>query len=224
MIRNAEVRVSSTHTGPQSGCTSADLDLLGPLVTCVARLSPASGKDGALVGVVSAMPGVGVTTIARGLYRCAELTGRGSFLVPRSLLDSGHWTAVRAGGDGLTLPSPPEADAESDRFGAAMDPIRTQRGAGQRPPECTGDQLGGWLSDLRTAYEIVFFDLPPVGVGCQSLLRQLDGVILVVAAQTVQRVLVRQAVDVLQANDVSLLGTILNQQPRLIPSWVYRLI
>ena len=69
------------------------------------------------------------------------------------------------------------------------------------------------VEELRTAYDIVVFDAPPVlGVADASVLAaRTDGVVLVAAAGDVEKKAARRTVQMLQQARAHVLGVVLNK-------------
>lgn len=223
MIRHAESRAPADRSRTQEVLSPVDTDRLGVFIGCLAHLGPQRQGHGSLIGVTSAVSGEGVTTIAQGLALSAEQSGRAALFVARHFEALPRWLCR----------SHDDAAAESAAGeNAVMSPqhehsLRSPNGShedGKRRELLSDDDLRAWLRGLRNEYEYVFFDLPPVSTGLQPMTSQLDGVVLVVAAQTVQREAARRAVEVLQVSGVPVLGTVLNKRRQYIPQWLYNLI
>jgi polysaccharide biosynthesis transport protein len=98
------------------------------------------------------------------------------------------------------------------------------------PAECLGptgtgaEQLCSTIRELRDEFDYVLIDAPPVGryTDAAVLGRVTDGVVLVVEANATRRVAARNAKETLQAVNVRLLGTVLNNRTFPIPEKIYR--
>lgn len=86
------------------------------------------------------------------------------------------------------------------------------------------DRLRSRITELRTKFDHVLIDAPPLGLYADAiLLGQLtDGVILVVGANSTRRETARKAKESLEAAQVRLLGAVLNRRTFAIPEALYR--
>ncbi|MGA9800624.1 MAG: hypothetical protein WBQ68_16540 [Terriglobales bacterium] len=86
------------------------------------------------------------------------------------------------------------------------------------------EQLCARLLDLRKEFGYFLVDAPPLGVDIMaSVLGQVtDGVVLVLEANVTRRVTARRAKETLEAANVPLLGTVLNNRTFPIPEKLYR--
>src|SRR5947209_3949928 len=80
------------------------------------------------------------------------------------------------------------------------------------------------LDALRDEFGLVIVDLPTVEEigGHLSLASQLDGVLLVVAAECVTPAEARRAVEQLHRGGMRLLGAVLNAHRQYLPDWLCR--
>jgi len=80
------------------------------------------------------------------------------------------------------------------------------------------------LTELRSEFEYLIFDAPPAGHSndVAVLGALLDGVVLVVGAHSTRRETARKAKENLEAGQVRLLGSVLNQRTFPIPDALYR--
>jgi hypothetical protein len=101
------------------------------------------------------------------------------------------------------------------------------------PAECLGsagalnsgaEQLRSTLRELRDQFAYVLIDAPPLGLhGDAAVLGQAtDGVVLVLEANATRRVAARNAKETLEAANVPLLGTVLNNRTFPIPERIYQ--
>ncbi len=92
------------------------------------------------------------------------------------------------------------------------------------PP--TLEQVGVLIKDLRDEFSYVIINAPPVGLyGDATLLGQMaDGVVIVLEANSTRRVAARRAKQALEAGNVRVLGTVLNNRTFPIPEPIYRLL
>jgi Mrp family chromosome partitioning ATPase len=87
------------------------------------------------------------------------------------------------------------------------------------------DQVRVMIRDLRDEFEHVVINAPPVGLYSDAALlgQSADGVVLVLEANSTRRIAARKAKRTLEANNVSVLGTVLNNRTFPIPEKIYRL-
>jgi capsular exopolysaccharide synthesis family protein len=88
----------------------------------------------------------------------------------------------------------------------------------------TSDRLPARLAELRTVFDYVLIDAPPVNLyGDATLLGRLaDGVVLVVQANSTHREVVRKAKESLESAKLRVLGAVLNKRTFPIPDSWYR--
>lgn len=86
------------------------------------------------------------------------------------------------------------------------------------------EQICSRLLDLRKEFGYLVVDAPPLGADIiASVLGQVtDGVVLVLEANATRRVTARRAIETLEAANVPLLGTVLNNRTFPIPEKLYR--
>jgi len=90
----------------------------------------------------------------------------------------------------------------------------------------TSDQLQARMAELKTEFDYVLVDGPPVNpYGDTSLLGKLaDGVVLVVQANSTRREAAKKAKESLDFANVRVLGAVLNKRVFPIPDALYRWI
>jgi Mrp family chromosome partitioning ATPase len=77
------------------------------------------------------------------------------------------------------------------------------------------------VDDLRSEFDLVLFDLPPLNQGRPIRLGTLlDGVLLVVEAEKVQWEVAQRATASLHAGGVNLLGAVMNKRRQYLPGWL----
>jgi protein-tyrosine kinase len=88
----------------------------------------------------------------------------------------------------------------------------------------TLEQVGALVKDLRDKFAYAVISAPPVGLyGDATFLGQMaDGVVLVLEANSTRRVAARKAKQKLEAANVQVLGTVLNNRTFPIPEKIYR--
>jgi Mrp family chromosome partitioning ATPase len=86
------------------------------------------------------------------------------------------------------------------------------------------EQICSRLLDLRKEFGYLLVDAPPLGIDIMTwLLGQVaDGVVLVLEANATRRATARRAKENLEAANVPLLGTVLNNRTFPIPEKLYR--
>ena len=91
-------------------------------------------------------------------------------------------------------------------------------------PICSAEQMCSNLLRLSKQFSHVIVGAPPLGpdITASVLGRALDGVVLVVEANSTRRISARNAKEMLEAANVRLLGTVLNNRTFPIPEKVYR--
>jgi len=90
----------------------------------------------------------------------------------------------------------------------------------------TLDQMRVMIKDLRDEFEHVVINAPPVGLYSDAALlgQSADGLVLVLEANSTRRVAARKAKLALEASNVLVLGTVLNNRTFPIPEKIYRLL
>jgi protein-tyrosine kinase len=85
------------------------------------------------------------------------------------------------------------------------------------------DQLAGMVLQLRDRFDYVLVEAPPIARFHEGLIfgQMSDGLVLVVEANATRREIAKQTKERLQAADVKLLGTVLNNRTYPIPQKLY---
>lgn len=98
------------------------------------------------------------------------------------------------------------------------------RGAGRALGYFEIERLREILPKLRTQYDFVFLDLPPVlyNKEAQALSGLCDGVVFIVRAHHTRQENLLAAQHALQQAGVNILGCVLNRRRFLIPNWLYK--
>ncbi len=80
------------------------------------------------------------------------------------------------------------------------------------------------ISSLRNDFDYVLIDAPPLTSRGEAILlgKQVDGIILVIEAHRTRRAAARRAKEALDAANVRLLGTVLNNRTFPVPEKLYR--
>jgi Mrp family chromosome partitioning ATPase len=88
------------------------------------------------------------------------------------------------------------------------------------------DQMRAFIKDLCQEFTYVLISAPPVGSYSDAVLlgQGVDGVVLVLEANSTRRVAALKAKRALEAAEVRVLGTVLNNRTFPIPEKIYRLL
>ncbi len=80
------------------------------------------------------------------------------------------------------------------------------------------------IAELRAEFDYVLLDVAPMNVANDALMLGglLDGVVLVIKANTTRRDSAREAVQQLRASNVRVLGVVMNQRTFPIPEKIYK--
>jgi protein-tyrosine kinase len=79
-------------------------------------------------------------------------------------------------------------------------------------------------SRLRSAYDLILIDAPPATVSPEGLAvaRQVDGVVLVLAAEDTRRPVAERVKQSIERSGGRVLGVVLNKRQYHIPRWMYK--
>ena len=85
------------------------------------------------------------------------------------------------------------------------------------------DRMRSRLAELRTEFDYVLIDAPPLSLGNEAVLigRGVDGLVMVLKANSSRRESVRKAIQDLENARVPVLGAVLNQRTFPIPQALY---
>jgi Mrp family chromosome partitioning ATPase len=186
----------------------------GQLRRLTASMLEASLRDRRIVGVTSAMPGEGASTVAIGLARAVAASGKRTLLIDgdpdgRSV---SHWAAnsphVGAGAcPGLT----------SSGFDALVEPeaglhVLTRRAQFDANAQPLRPTAPGALLSAAAGYDMVIVDMPALAAGpdVRAASRWVDGYLLVVKWGATESELVRQALRSAGEARPKFAGAILN--------------
>ena len=193
-------------------------------------ISVDSSEAPRIIGITSSRTGEGVSTVATGLAMAAAKTeaGRSTLLVDANL----NLPALQRyfGADlseGLS-------DYVAGRLplGEVIQPSHISNlsllAAGTRPMRgLTSDEaqrLSEFIQEVRRGFDLVVIDLPPIieaGL-TMAVARLVDGVLLVVEAEGVDRQTVRRTLQLLGQARARVLGAVLNKQEEHVPDWLRR--
>jgi len=86
-------------------------------------------------------------------------------------------------------------------------------------------KMGRLVAELRSEFDLLFFDLPTLNQGRPARIGALlDGVLLIVEAERVQWQVAQRATISLRSDGVSLLGAVLNKRRKPLPGWLGRAV
>ena len=215
-----------------SAVTSAvlsDNSAAGEQLRLLASRVRAMGRDRRLrtIGVVSATPGEGKTTVAVGLARTLASGGRERVLLVEADL--------RRPALDETLGFPPCPNGVLKHLGGGTGPLMIRKladsdggwvltaGAGtfRQPEVLASPRMATLLEAANRSFDHVVLDCPPLMVVTDAVLLQdhVDGFVFVIRARRAPREAVLRAISMLKAGAV--LGTILNDQREIIRSYYY---
>jgi len=183
------------------------------------------------IGVMSCARQAGVTTVALNIAITAARTESGQVLY----VDADVNKVSRCG----TIPESPPwglADVLDGAATALESAIPTEcdelfvlsgRGTSSRAQSpINSSKFSDVLNEYRSLFSCVIVDIPaPLEFNSSiRLASQLDGVVLVIAAEQADgRVALRAKQNLLDAN-ANILGVVLNKRRQHVPSWLYRLL
>lgn len=177
-----------------------------------------------VLGVTSCSRGAGVSTLAAGLafafarggeHRVVLVNGNTDSLTPQiyGVNPITGLAEMMADADGNT------AVTQHNHFVVpSRDTIPSPTHAGYAP------RFAALIQHLRSSKAgYVIVDLPPVSETGLTLRvgRLLDGMMLVIAAESVSRHVAERVKEMLVQSDVKIIGTVLNKQQQYVPDWVY---
>jgi protein-tyrosine kinase len=178
-----------------------------------------------IIHLIAAMPGEGVSTLARSL---AVAAGRRSWCNVALLDLVAEGASRRGNGDHMTLldqfASGGKAEFEPISVGGANLSVGRLSDTGEARPRL--DTLRDFYSWARRHFTLVIVDCPPVmrAPDAAVLCGMADATILVVEADRTRVPVVQRARETLNAGGAKILGVVLNKREDLIPSFLYRFI
>jgi polysaccharide biosynthesis transport protein len=204
--------------------------LARPVEALTSRLTagmhgPHTPGCGLAILVTSAHAGEGKTFTAALLAGELVRLGVGSVLLV-DVNDHGHSPMVASGvpystrlDDRRTLES-----GSTDGCGLEAAPL-TVLAVGNRyesAADLVGTRLHSFVERERARFDWIIFDGRPVdGHGMTALAREVDGVLLVVEADSTRRHVVEHAIDVLDLERGNTLAVVLNRKRHYIPAFLY---
>mgnify|MGYP003444493286 CR=1 FL=1 len=176
------------------------------------------------LGVISTLPGEGVSTIARGLARIVAKNPKAKVLICNVPTDtdsrrSDFYGYADENGDyhpgQLDFTWLPGGQVAVGSFGSPgfMNAIASDLNA-----------VTTMVSRLSAGFELVILDLPPVSKSVigPAMSKALDGVVLVVEAERTRSLSVRATQKTIQVHGGTVLGVVLNKRRFHIPKFLYR--
>jgi len=220
----------SSHAGTPSGTTDErgpQQDLQAYCETLRDRLLMTIGtqfKTPFVLGITSCARGSGVSTLATGL--ALELSRSGD--KPVLLINGGENASLPKVFGVNPFAGVTDVVAQPDGNTALVQRNMYLVPAGETGKEWTGATPAQRLTELiqfarNSASRFVIVDLPPVeetslAVRVGGL---LDGVLMVIVAEKVNRHAADHAVELLGRSGGKIIGTILNQRRQYVPNWLY---
>ncbi len=172
-----------------------------------------------MIGVTSAQPGDGKSTIAVDLaYSLAEL-GKKVLLIDADMRRSSVHEKLRLNKEpGLSelLRNSNDIHSSLQKYDSSSDTtfdILTSGSVPGNPSELLNSKrMGTLLSTLSKSYSYIVVDLPPIGtvIDAVSLAGRLDGMIVVVRENTCPRSLLDECMQQLEYADIKVLGFVVN--------------
>lgn len=188
------------------------------------RTLQASGPDKPrwTLGIISTLPGEGVSTIARGLARIVAKNPKAKVLICNVPTDTDtRRTHYQSYSDGDYHPGQldftwlPGGQVAVGTFGEPgyMNTIASDFGA-----------VTAMVNRLSSSFELVILDLPPVSKSVigPAMSKALDGVVLVVEAERTRSLSVRATQKTIQVHGGTVLGVVLNKRRSHGPKFLYR--
>jgi capsular exopolysaccharide synthesis family protein len=198
------------------------LEYYRPLLAALAGLTPAPRK----LGLTSAAHGEGVTTVTAQLACAAACCGMGRVLLvdanlARPALDKLLGLPDGPGLAEVLLEGVTPAEVVQQTSVANLAVLMAGQAAG-RPFD--HEAMTQVIERLQSDFDLIVLDLPACTAGPSTarLAAGLDGVLLVVEAESSRADLVGREKDLLAAAGVRLLGAVLNKRRRYIPTWLQR--
>lgn len=175
------------------------------------------------LGIISTLPGEGVSTIARGLARIVAKNPKAKVLICNVPTDS---DAGRAGFN--------RYNTSADYHPGQLD--FTWLPGGQVAVGTFGEPgymhtiasdfaaVTSMVNRLSSSFELVILDLPPVSKSVigPAMSKALDGVVLVVEAERTRSLSVRATQKAIQVHGGTVLGVVLNKRRSHLPKFLYR--
>jgi Mrp family chromosome partitioning ATPase len=177
-----------------------------------------------ILGVISTLPGEGVSTITRGLARIVARNPKAKVLICNVPTDS----ASRKPDPYLSMDG--MGDYRPGQFDFTWLPGgQVAVGSLGEPGFMNAiasdiDSVSAMMSRLSAGFELVILDLPPVSQSVigPAVSKALDGIVLVVEAERTRSLSVRATQKTIKVHGGNVLGVVLNKRRFHIPSFIYR--
>jgi len=175
------------------------------------------------LGIISTLPGEGVSTIARGLARIVAKNPKAKVLICNVPTDSDvrrpSYDGYGANGDyhpgQLDFTWLPGGQVAVGTFGEPgyMHTIASDFAA-----------VASMVNRLSSSFELVILDLPPVSKSVigPAMSKALDGVVMVVEAERTRSQSVRATQKTIQVHGGTVLGVVLNKRRSHLPKFLSR--
>ncbi|HET8939486.1 MAG TPA: hypothetical protein VFN67_38860 [Polyangiales bacterium] len=175
------------------------------------------------LGIISTLPGEGVSTIARGLARIVAKNPKAKVLICNVPTDSDggragfnrYNTSADYHPGQLDFTWLPGGQVAVGTFGEPgyMHTIASDFAA-----------VTSMVNRLSSSFELVILDLPPVSKSVigPAMSKALDGVVLVVEAERTRSLSVRATQKQIQVHGGTVLGVVLNKRRSHLPKFLYR--
>jgi capsular exopolysaccharide synthesis family protein len=188
-------------------------------------LKSLSDDVGGVVGVFSAMPESGVTTIISNLASSVKVVGKRVLVIDTNFRKPGVARMFGASEDALGLSDMLAGNAEFNNViqttSYGIDIINA--GQGRMIELLNTSKMSEVMDMARQKYDVIFIDTAPAGIAAEAIVvaNRVDASILVVRAMRDQRGLVTRLVGQLSAQKGKFVGAILNR-PQQTAGGYYR--
>ena len=178
-------------------------------------LKSLSDDVGGVVGVFSAMPESGVTTIISNLASSVKVVGKRVLVIDTNFRKPGVARMFGASEDALGLSDMLAGNAEFNNViqttSYGIDIINA--GQGRMIELLNTSKMSEVMDMARQKYDVIFIDTAPAGIAAEAIVvaNRVDASILVVRAMRDQRGLVTRLVGQLSAQKGKFVGAILNR-------------
>lgn len=177
-----------------------------------------------MLGVTSCTPGAGVSTIVAGLALALARSGAERIVVMDVSAESG--TPTLFGVNPVTGLVEMTSDGEGNTAVAQHQVYVVPSGSSESKPVYSNraQRLAAVIQGLRNSKaDYVIVDMPPVTETGLTLRisRLLNSVLLVIAAEKVNRSVAAHVKDWLLQADAKILGSVLNKRRQYVPEWLY---
>ena len=219
-----EVKEKRTHHRTVQACehlSFASKEAFKRLRTNLVMAFPEKDTSCHLIGVTSAQPSDGKSTIALNLaYSLAEL-GKKTLLVDADMRRASQHEKTgfekSPGLSELITGSINSIQASMRRYKSSNSETSFDLIPGGEPPKnpselLNSERMSKLLETLSVAYDYIVVDLPPIGavIDAVSVARELDGMLVVIRENTCPRGLLNECMQQLSYANVNILGFVIN--------------